>query len=279
MSLRINTNTIGMFSVSQLRKSNELLSSSLERLATGKRINRAADDAAGMTMADSLSSQARGLGQAMRNANDAISMGQVAEGALSESTSIIQTIRGKALQAAQEGQSLESRQALQADIDKAVASLNDIAANTSYNGQPLLSGTFTNRQFQVGAAPGETVSASLGSAAANTLGGENGSLAEINVLTQEGAQAAIGIVDQALEQVGGMRAEIGAMQNQLSSTVSNLSVTAINVQSAQSSIADVDYAEESMVFARMKALNKAKVFAATQANNLNKGNVLNLLQG
>ncbi|MDH5298600.1 MAG: flagellin, partial [Desulfobulbaceae bacterium] len=101
----------------------------------------------------------------------------------------------------------------------------------------------------------------------------------INVLTQEGAQAAIGIVDQALEQVGGMRAEIGAMQNQLSSTVSNLSVTAINVQSAQSSIADVDYAEESMVFARMKALNKAKVFAATQANNLNKGNVLNLLQG
>jgi len=279
MTFKINSNPIGTFAAFQLNKSNELLNASLERLASGSRINRAADDASGMIIADSLSSQARGMGQAIRNANDVISMGQVADGALGESASLVQTIRVKALQAAQDGQSLESRQALQADIDKALGSLNNIAQNTSYNGQQLLSGDFTNRSFQVGANAGETVTTSLGSAEAGKLGGPDGALTDINVLSQEGAQAAINIADQALERINTMRADIGATQNQMSATVNNLTTSSVNVQAAASSIQDLDYAEESMIFAQMKALNAAKVFAATQAGNTNKTNIFNLLQG
>ncbi len=279
MALTINTNPVGIFTVSQAQRSNDQLNASLQRLASGSRINQAADDASGMVIADSLSSQALGMGQAIRNASDAISMGQVADGALGESAALIQTIRVKALQAAQGSQSLESRQAIQADIDKALASLDQIANNTTYNGQPLLTGSFTNRSFQVGANAGETVTTSIDSAASSQLGGDAGSLADINVLTPEGAQDAIDIADQALQQVDSMRAEIGATQNQLASTVNNLTTSSVNIQAAASSITDVDYADEAMVFARLKALNAAKIFAATQAGKINQGNVIDLLQG
>lgn len=280
MALRIGFNQIGSFALNQLRDTQRFLTSSLEKLSSGRRINKAADDAAGMTISHSLSSQARGIGQAIRNANDAISMAQVADGALNESSSLINTIRTKAVQAANGSQSLESRKALQANINKALDQLNNIAQNTSFNNQKLLSGNFTNKTFQVGAYSGETVSTSIDSTEASQLGSQElGQLSDINVLTEEGAQAAIAIADEALSQLDSTRSEIGSFQNQLTSTINNLSAAEINIRSAESTIADVDFAEESMNFSKMKILNQAQSFVLAQTKNINKQNMMNLLQG
>ena len=278
MTLRINSND-SMGAYQQLRNSSRALNSSLERLSSGKRINRAADDASGMMIADSLGSQRRGLGQSIRNATDAIAMAQVADGALGESVSLLQNIRGLALQAAGDSQNLASRQALQADIDKSLAALNDIAANTSYNGQKLLSGMFTDKSFQAGAYSGEIIDMNIGSASGAQLGGEAGTLNNISVLSAEGAQEALTIIDNALTEIDQLRGEIGSTRNQLESTVANLSVTEINIAASESGIADLDYAEESTNLAQMKVLDQARMFALAQGGKINKEGILNLLQG
>lgn len=135
MSFKVNDISSSQ-AVLSLRNSQKTLTESLSRFSSGKRIVKAADDASGMSISNSLGSQARGLGQSIRNATDAISMAQVADGALAESSNLIATIREKAVQAANGSQSSESRQAIQADINKSLAALNDISQNTSYNGQP-----------------------------------------------------------------------------------------------------------------------------------------------
>lgn len=280
MAITLNTDTGSSFAVGQLRESDSKLTAVLERIATGRRINRAADDAAGLTIADGLTSQARGFGQAMRNASDAIAMSQIAGGALGQTTELVQTIREKALQAANASQSTASRQALQADIDKAIAQVDSIAQNTTYNGQPLLSGTFSGKSFQVGAGAGETVRLSLASAASDQLGSEQtGFLSSINVLTEEGAQQAIKISDEALAQVNVSQGEIGSTQNQLKSTINNLATSELNTLSAASTITDVDLAEEVMNFTAMKVLTEVKAFALAQTKNMSRQNVLSLLQG
>ncbi len=279
MTLRINSND-SMGAYQQLRESSRALNNSLGRLASGKRINRAADDASGMMIADSLGSQRRGIGQSIRNATDAIAMAQVADGALGESIYLLRNIHEKALQAANPGQNQESRQALQADINKSLTALDDIARNTSYNGQKLLSGMFTDKSFQVGAYSGETLDLNIGSVSPETLGGEDGgAVGTINVLSPEGAQEALSIIDNALAEVDQLRGEIGATQNQLESSVANLSVTEINVAAAESGITDLDYAEESSNLARMKVLDQARMFALAQSGKINKEGILNLLQG
>jgi flagellin len=151
-------------------KNDNSLAGSLEKLSSGLRINKAADDASGMAIADSLKSQALGLGQAMRNANDGISMVQTADGALEESINIVNTIKTKAIQAAQDGQTTDSRKAIQADINKLMEELDMIAKTTSFNGQKLLSGQFTDKKFQIGAFSGETVGISIGSTEAGKVG-------------------------------------------------------------------------------------------------------------
>lgn len=170
MALRINTNISALSSQASLRKTDTGLQTSLERLSTGLRINRAADDASGMSIANVMKAQALGLGQAIRNANDGISIIQIADGALEESINIVNTIKTKAIQAAQDGQTLESRNAIQADIDKLMAELDDIAQTTSFNGMKLLSGNFTNKQFQIGAFTGQTANISIGSAESEKIG-------------------------------------------------------------------------------------------------------------
>lgn len=280
MPLRINDNPSSLFSLNQLRDSNKALEKSLARLSSGRRITQTADDAAGSSIANSLRSQALGIGQSIRNANDAISVVQVADAALGEAASLVNTIRTKALQAANDSQSSESRQALQADINRSLEQLNNIAQTTSYNGQKLLSGTFTNKEFQIGSGAGQTVSISIASAETGKLGSATtGQMSDINVLTTEGAQTAIQIADTALAQIDTARAELGAQQKQIASTINNLSTTQINIQAAESTIADVDFAEEAMNFAQIKALTKAKTFAMAQTKNVNKESVLALLQG
>ncbi|MDA8159369.1 MAG: flagellin [Desulfobacteraceae bacterium] len=170
MTLRINTNVTALTAHNNMIKNDASLSSVLEQLSSGLRINKAADDAAGMAIADSLKSQALGLGQAVKNANDGISMVQTADGALAESINIVNTIKTKSIQAAQDGQTTDSRNAIQADINKLMQELDNIAKTTSFNGQKLLSGQFTNKYFQVGAYTGETVGVSIGSTESAKIG-------------------------------------------------------------------------------------------------------------
>ena len=278
MSLRINSGA--NFNNFQLKKSSNLLQKSLEKFATGKRINKAADDASGMVIADALASQAEGMRQAMRNANDAMNMVQIADGALQESTNLLHDIRNKALQAANASQTVETRQALQADISKSLSTIDHIASNTSYNGQALLSGQFTDKQFQVGANSGETIAISIDSAETTQLGNsEVGQLSDINVLSMEGAQDALAIVDTALAQINERRSSLGSQQNQLESTFSNLATTQVNLMASQSQINDLDFAEESITLNRMKILFQAQAFAQAQTGKVNQQAILGLLQG
>ena len=170
MAFRINTNITAMNNHNNARKTDDRLNASLTHLSSGLRINKAADDASGMTIADSLKSQANSLGQAIANGNDAIGMVQTADGAMDEQLQIIDTIRTKAIQAAQDGQSTDSRKALQADISRLMEELDNIAKTTSFNGKQLLNGNFSNQNFQIGAYSNETVQISIGATESSKIG-------------------------------------------------------------------------------------------------------------
>ena len=170
MALRINTNIAAMNAHKNMIKTDNSLSESLGRLSSGLRINKAADDASGMAIADSLRSQALGLGQAIKNGNDGISIVQTADAALEESINIVNTIKQKSIQSAQDGQTTESRKAIQADISKLRDELDTIAKTTAFNNQKLLSGNFTDKKFQIGAYAGETIDISIQSTEATKIG-------------------------------------------------------------------------------------------------------------
>ena len=170
MSFRINTNVSALNAHANAQVTNRGLSSSLEKLSSGLRINKAADDASGMAIADSLRSQASALGQAIANANDGVSMIQIADKAMDEQIKILDTIKTKATQAAQDGQTTDTRKALQADISRLMQELDNIAKTTSYNGKTLLSGGFTNANFQIGGYSNETVGVSIGATSSDKIG-------------------------------------------------------------------------------------------------------------
>ena len=450
MGFRINTNVAAMNAHMYSLNNNRSLDKSLSHLSSGLRINKAADDASGLAIANQLGAQAKGLGQAIRNANDGINLAQTADGALDEYSKIINTIRTKSIQAASDGQNANSRKAIQSDINKLLEEAQNIATTTSFNGQSLLDGTFTDKQFHIGAYANQTVGISIGNAqttsvgdyakttgtattaalAANDLtinsvdvgaatidakdqarainsvsndtgvtatattevlggavtggtiadnditingvsigaltiqandvngkltdainaisdqtgvtatlaggkltltasagddiiigeansgagkagltagtthgkltltsdnviaiGGANagnaglsagniattGSLSGISVATRTDAESAILTTDAALRQIDGVRSKIGSVQNQLESTVRNISVTQVNVTSAESSIRDVDFAAESASFSKFNILAQSGSYAMSQANAVQQ-NVLRLLQ-
>ena len=450
MGFRINTNVAAMNAHMYSLNNNRSLDNSLAHLSSGLRINKAADDASGLAIANQLGAQAKGLGQAIRNANDGINLAQTADGALDEYSKIINTIRTKSIQAASDGQNANSRKAIQSDINKLLEEAQNIATTTSFNGQNLLDGTFTDKQFHIGAYANQTVGISIGNAqttsvgdyakttggattaalAANDLtinsvdvgaatidakdqarainsvsndtgvtatattevlggavtggtiadnditingvsigaltiqandvngkltdainaisdqtgvtatlaggkltltasagddiiigeansgagkagltaatthgkltltsdnviaiGGANagnaglsagniattGSLSGISVGTRTDAESAILTTDAALRQIDGVRSKIGSVQNQLESTVRNISVTQVNVTSAESSIRDVDFAAESASFSKFNILAQSGSYAMSQANAVQQ-NVLRLLQ-
>ena len=170
MGFRINTNVSALNAHANAMMNNRALNDSLEKLSSGLRINKAADDASGMQIADSLRGQANALGQAIRNANDGIGIIQTADKAMDEQIKILDTIKTKATQAAQDGQTTETRKALQQDITKLMEELDNIAGTTSFNGQQLLSGQFTNKEFQIGAYSNTTVKASIGATSSDKIG-------------------------------------------------------------------------------------------------------------
>lgn len=184
MGFRINTNIAALNAHSWGVATNRTLNSSLEKLSSGLRISKAADDASGLAIANSLRSQASALGQSIKNGNDAIGLIQTADGALSEYTNILDTIKTKSIQAASDGQNTNSRLAIQKDIDRLMEELDIIATTTAFNGQKLLSGTYTNKEFQVGAYANESVKASISSAQTNQVG--HTSRADLTLSTDQG---------------------------------------------------------------------------------------------
>lgn len=170
MAFQVNTNVNALNATAQSTFTQNSLSSSLQKLSSGLRINSAKDDASGMAIADSLRSQANTLGQAIRNANDGMGIIQIADKAMDEQVKILDTIKTKATQAAQDGQTTTTRTAIQADINRLIESLDNIAQTTSYNGLSLLSGSFTNKEFQVGAFSNQTIRASIGATSSDKIG-------------------------------------------------------------------------------------------------------------
>ena len=400
MGFRINTNIGAMNAHRNATQTNVGLDKSLASLSSGLRINKAADDASGLAIANTLRQQAQGLGQAIMNANDAIGVTQTADGALDEYTNIIATVRTKSIQAASDGQTLETRSKIQSDIDRLLEEAQNIASTTSFNGQTLLNGAFQNKSFHIGAYAGETVKLSIGDtqlsqvaefAFAETTAGfyattaqsttntavlsaqvldQNGAtiaitvtadvgdgeheayelaqlvvdafnaeaqikgadirasitedpdstgttaqfgirldsgkdilhmgitdntdlgsaslsasatatlannLGTVDVTTREAAEKSIIITDYALKDLDGTRSDIGSVQNQLESTIRNISVTQVNVKAAESQIRDVDFAAESANFAKLNILAQSGSYAMSQANAVQQ-NVLKLLQ-
>ncbi len=401
MGFRINTNIAAMNAHQNATKTNLGLDNSLTKLSSGLRINKAADDASGMAIADVLRQQSQGLGQAIVNANDGIGVTQTADGAFDEYTNIIGLIRVKSIQAASDGQSLDTRAKIQNDIDRLLEEAQNIASTTSFNGQALLNGAFKNKSFHIGAYAGETVKLSIGNAqttnvakfslsempvgfagtsggagaatasvqmtvinadgttatvsgsfnlgsgahtaiemtqslvdsfntdaqvkgadlrasiveatgsttttaqytirfdsagdmtggaltdgvadgitatiVANTAAGLNNNFSKIDVTTRREAERAIIIADYALRDIDNTRSDIGSVQNQLQSTIRNISVTQVNVAAAESQIRDVDFAAESANFAKLNILAQSGSYAMSQANAIQQ-NVLKLLQ-
>ncbi|MBL0703141.1 MAG: flagellin B, partial [Sulfurospirillum sp.] len=182
MGFKINTNVGALTTHNNAVLNNRSLNGSLEKLSSGLRINKAADDASGMVIANSLRSQANSLGQAVANANDAIGLIQTADKAMDEQIKILDTIKTKAIQAASDGQTDQSREAIQNDVNRLIEQLDNIAKTTSFNGQVLLSGKFTNKEFQIGAFSNQTVKTSIG----NTQSIASGHMATRNDVTALG---------------------------------------------------------------------------------------------
>ncbi len=193
MGLSIRTNIASQTAFDNVRRIDKKSILSVEKLSSGLRINTAADDSAGMMIADSLNTQALGFGQASRNANDAISIVQIADAALAESQNIVNAIKVKSIQAAQDGQTLESRKAIQSDIDMLIKEFDQIAKNTSFNGQKLLFGNFTDKLFQIGAGSGQTLKLSIDSVVSGKIG--HLSTGSLEIKDQEQGTAHIGIME------------------------------------------------------------------------------------
>jgi len=276
MGLSVNTNVAAMNAYRNLSVTDGQMSKSLEKLSSGFRINRAADDAAGLAISEGLRSQIGGLKVASRNAQDGISVVQTAEGALTETHSILQRMRDLAVQAANDG-SLSDPDKLKAneEFTQLKAELDDIATKTTFNGTALLNGTYTAKAFQVGSNAGETLSLSIG----NMGTGASGlNITASAIGSASGASAAITAVNTAIGTVSSERAKLGATQNRLEHKINNLNATVENLSASESRIRDTDMAQEMTNFSRTQILSQAGTAMLAQANQSTQG-LLSLLRG
>ena len=247
---------------------------SSEKLSSGYRINRAADDAAGLTISEKMRSQIRGLNKASDNAQDGISLIQTAEGALNEAHSILQRMNELATQAANDTNTSSDRTAIQKEIDALTSELDRIASTTQFNTQNLLDGKFSGKLLQVGSLNGQTISITITSMNAAGIG-----ITATNnkVGTNSNAGKAMSVFQAAISKVSTMRSALGALQNRLEHTVANLDNVAENTQSAESRIRDTDMAEEMVEYSKNNILAQAGQSMLAQANQSTQG-VLSLLQ-
>ncbi|MEI4929533.1 flagellin [Aeromonas caviae] len=288
MSLYINTNVSSLNAQRNMMNSTKSLDTSYTRLASGLRINSAKDDAAGLQISNRLTSQINGLDQGNRNANDGISLAQTAEGAMDEVTGMLQRMRTLAQQSANGSNSAKDREALQKEVDQLGAEINRIAGATTFAGTKLLDGSFSG-SFQVGADANQTISFSLTQGGGFTISGiataasvtavfVSGSAGAIDISSQSTAQAVLGAVDSMLEVVDGKRAELGAVQNRLDSTIRNQANISENVSAARSRIRDADFATETANMTKQNILQQAASSILSQANQRPQS-ALSLLQG
>ncbi|MGE0764573.1 MAG: flagellin [Bdellovibrionales bacterium] len=266
MGLRINTNTASLNAQRNLMGTKLGLDKNLERLSSGYRINRAGDDAAGLAISENLRAQIRGLKQASRNAQDGVSLVQVAEGGLNELSSILIRLRELSVQAASDTIGPVERQFLNVEYDQLVSEIDRIADGTEFNGTQLLSGTGSILDFQVGTRNDPNIDrlsfdASKADANSAALGVNLTSVAD-----KASAQNALSAIDQAIVSVSAMRADFGAIQNRLQSTISNIAVSVENMSAANSRIRDVDVAEETAELTRNNILLNAGTSVLAQAN-------------
>ncbi|MBT4762539.1 MAG: flagellin FliC [Bdellovibrionaceae bacterium] len=266
MGLRINTNTASLNAQRNLSNTKLNLDRSLERLSSGLRINRAGDDAAGLAISENLKAQIRGLKQASRNASDGVSLVQVAEGSLNEISSILIRLRELAVQAASDTIGPVERQFLNVEYDQLVSEIDRIADGTEFNGTQLLSGTGSILDFQVGTRNDPNIDrlsfdASKADSNAAAIGVNLTSVAD-----KASSQNSLTAIDSAIVSVSAMRADFGAIQNRLQSTISNLAVSVENMSAANSRIRDVDVAEETAELTKSSILTQAGVSVLAQAN-------------
>jgi len=259
----VNTNVSSLNAQRQLFNSGNALSTSFERLSSGFRINRAADDAAGLQITDRMTSQVQGLDQAVRNANDAISLTQTAEGALQEVTQSLQRVRQLAVQSQNGINTSADRVALQKEVSALKTEISRVAQTTQFAGVDLLSGTYS-AAFLVGANAGQTISVNL--SRSGGFGASGLSLTNTSVLTHGNASAAIASIDAAISTVGATRADLGALQNRFQSTIRNLSNISENVSGARSRIKDTDFATETANLTRNQIIQQASTTVLSQAN-------------
>lgn len=277
MGLRIATNITALNAQRQLMNTRVNLDKTLERLASGSRINHAGDDAAGLAISENLRAQVRGMRQAKRNAQDGVSLIQVSEGGLNEISNMLIRLRELSIQAASDTIGDTERQFTDREFQSLKQEVDRIANITSFNGTPLLNGKAGIFEIQVGTHNnpildrvvynGERSDASLDSL---KLGGES-------VATKQGAQLTLSVIDDALIRVNSIRADLGAMQNRLQSTINNLSITDENLSAANSRIRDADMAEEVSEMTKNNILMQSGISVLSQANNTNS-HALKLLQ-
>lgn len=281
MSLRINTNIDALTAYRNLQTTQTSMSNSIERLSSGLRINKAADDAAGLAISQGLTSQINGIGQATRNAQDGINVVQTADGALNETQSILQRMRTLAVQSANDSNDDNSRGDIQKEVTALQSELDRIATKTTFNNINLLDGSFSGKQFQIGYAANDTIKVDVSSASGSAAGFKASDLkvgsTQIDLSTQSGAEASITALDKAIQTVSTARAGLGALQNRFQHTINNLSVTQENLQASNSSITDTDMAAEMSNYTRTQILSQAGTSMLKQANQAAQS-VLALLQ-
>jgi flagellin len=282
----IGTNTAALRSTNASASANKSLSTAMERLSTGKRINSAKDDAAGLAIASKMTAQVRGMTQGVRNANDGISLAQTAEGALGEVTNMIQRMRELTVQGINGTNDTDAKANIQAEMDQLSTQITDTLKNTEFNGKKLFIGSGTagavvaaddDIKIQAGANAGDSVTIKANGLAVNTdilaVAGATASAVDVSAADD----TSLALFDKALAAISTTRADLGAVQNRLESAVNNLNNNITNLTDARSRIEDTDFSAESTALAKAQILSQASTAMLAQANQSQQG-VLNLIR-
>jgi flagellin len=283
--LTVNTNTTSLGVQKNLNRASDALSTSMTRLSSGLKINSAKDDAAGLQISNRMTSQIRGQTMAIKNANDAISIAQTAEGAMQEQTNILQRMRELALQARNDSNTVDDRDALNKEFQSMTKELDRIAASTQLNNKNLLDGSTTTAMvFQVGSNTGSdnqisiTLTDAMNTSASGALSALSGkAITGAASAIEANFSGAMTAIDQALKNINATRADLGAVQNRLTSTIANLQNINENAEAARGRVQDTDFAAETAQLTKQQTLQQASTSVLAQANQLPSA-VLKLLQ-
>lgn len=277
--MRIHHNIMAMDAHRMYNSALKQQVTAMERLSSGLRINRAADDSAGLSISEKMRAQIRGLNQASRNVQDAISMIQTGEGALNETHAILQKMRELSVQAANDTSTDTDRQAIQKEINQLTEEITRIGSTTQFNMMNLLDGSKTSFRIQVGANAGQTLTIEMADMRARALGitSAHGPINAINATTADKASDAITIFDEAIHKVSSQRSKFGAYSNRLEHTINNLHTADENLTAAESRIRDADMAKETMNQVKASILAQASMVMIVQANQIPQS-ILQLLR-